>query len=289
MTRTDQRRSHGIQWALRIGAAAAFCACSTTDLSSLTEGDDGPPSAEVDADAPADEDAGASDDAATGAHDGEATDGDAAEADAARDAALDASVDAGDVSDADAADAADDDVDAGPSCVWSDFLSPSKAESVKNAKSDSDSTPWSNVAGAMSVDGSFARSTAGHGPSHFLRVTGFGFGVPTEAEIAGVEIEMWRRAEPGEGGSPDVVDDSVKLQLGSSSTSQGDRAKAGKWPTTVAATTYGGEDDTWGETLTADGVDGDGFGAVLAFRNNSFLDARGAVDAVRIRIRYCVQ
>lgn len=286
MTRTDQRRSHGIQWALRIGAATAFCACSTTDLSSLTEGDDGPPSAEVDADAPADEDADASDDAATGPHDGDATDGDAAEADAERDAALDAAGDAGDVSDTDAA---DDDADAAPSCVWSDFLSPSKAESVKNAKSDSDSTPWSNVAGAMSVDGSFARSTAGHGPSHFLRVTGFGFGVPAEAEITGVEIEMWRRAEPGEGGSPDVVDDSVKLRFGTSSTSQGDRAKAGKWPTTVAATTYGGEDDTWGETLTAAIVDGDGFGAVLAFRNNSFLDARGAVDAVRIRIRYCVQ
>lgn len=279
MTNENRRRSNEIRRVFGVGVAAV-CACSATDLSSLTEGDDAPPSSEADADVPVDLDTGTADDGdTTGLPD--ASFHDAAEGDAEVDAATDADSGAGD---ADIGDAAD----AGPSCVWSDFRAPSKTESVKNSKADSDSTSWSNTAGASTVDGSFAHATAEHGPSHFLRVTNFGFDVPTSAEIGGVEVEIWRRVETEGGMSSDVVDDSVKLQLGAASTSQGDRAQSSKWPTTVAATTYGGGDDTWGEILTGAAVDDAAFGAVLSFRNNSFLDARGAVDAVRVRVRFCV-
>lgn len=129
------------------------------------------------------------------------------------------------------------------------------AESVPRAGGPT--IAWSEAEGALTVDGRFARATLGDGEqTQLLRVTGYGFDVPSWAKIKGVVVQLKRQ------GGPLVVDGNIELWLDGKPSSR-PKYMSTAWPSAVGTHHYGQEVDTWGDDLTPEMVSRLGFGTEI--------------------------
>jgi hypothetical protein len=145
---------------------------------------------------------------------------------------------------------------------------------------------WSAPSSARSVDGQFATVTLGPDQgSELLRVTDFGFALPSTATIKGVVVELQRQAS-----DQGIVDGNVELWLDGQESARPKYVVTG-WPTTIVGTHhYGQATDTWGDPLTPALVAAPGFGVELWARHQddagaASLEAR--VESMRITLYYC--
>jgi hypothetical protein len=143
--------------------------------------------------------------------------------------------------------------------------------------------PWTNADGAREADGAFATADLATGEeTEELVVTDFGFSIPPDALVTGIEIELKRQAPSG-----GVTDGALHLVLDGAE-SPGSHTYDAAWPASIVGThKYGTELDLWGMTLTSADVASPTFGAAIYAKK---LDPGGLanVDAVRLFVNYCL-
>lgn len=125
------------------------------------------------------------------------------------------------------------------------------------------------------------------GRTHYLKASGFGFSIPTDASICGVQVEIEKRAG-GLGIGAWVRDDQVRLVKGGT-VSGNNMAVAGLWSGTEAYHAYGGSTNvvtTWGTGLTHADVNSSNFGVAVAaeFEGLAILLPSVQVDNIRVTV-----
>lgn len=161
-----------------------------------------------------------------------------------------------------------------PSVAANDSSAGTMAWSVPNNSKVSD-----NAHSRSTVDGGSGDST------QYLKVTGFGFSIPSDATINGIKVQAEGLIElpNGESGtslySPRIVkggsigstDPSVKQTFGGSE----------------AYKTYGSETELWGQSWSPSDINASDFGFALRISISSGIIAYGvAVDHIRITVYY---
>lgn len=120
--------------------------------------------------------------------------------------------------------------------------------------------------------------------SQYLYLSNFGFAIPLNVDITGVEVQIQRQASPA--GS--VRDYGVYLHNGGSVIRGTNMAKEANWPEFEAGTTYGGQYETWGwgTLLDRDTVNSSSFGLIISAIGNSASAGTAQIDYVSMRIYY---
>jgi hypothetical protein len=115
-----------------------------------------------------------------------------------------------------------------------------------------------------------------------LVVEDFGFEVPDDARIDGIEVEVSRAASNADS----VVDDEITLFFDEPIGEP--RAYTDvPWPAAVSSVTYGGPLELWGAALTAEQVNSPSFGAAVSVRYlGEAGGARAYLDHVQITVYY---
>ena len=123
-----------------------------------------------------------------------------------------------------------------------------------------------------------------HQYSEYLQGTQYGFGVPADATITGIEVKINRLAV---GPPPSIYDTEVSLVI--NDVVVGDnKASALPWPSSFTIVTYGGPTDLWGTSWTPAQINSDGFGVVLAANrgNQGQSDKYATVDTMQITVYF---
>jgi hypothetical protein len=144
---------------------------------------------------------------------------------------------------------------------------------------------WSNPSGGLKVDGQFAEAPLGVGEqTELLRVTGYGFKIPSNVSIKGVVVQLKRQ------GGTTVVDGNIELWLDGVAS---DRPKfiASGWPSKIGTHHYGQEVDTWGNDLTPALINQPGFGSEIWAKRREDAGATGTaladIESLIVTIWYC--
>ncbi|MFN9476459.1 hypothetical protein [Acidovorax sp.] len=94
----------------------------------------------------------------------------------------------------------------------------------------------------------------------YLRATNYGFGIPANAQLNGIEVKVAKAATGGTAGQ--ITDDTVQLVLNGAA--QGSNLASGTaWPSTETVATYGGPANMWGTNLSASQINNSTFGVQL--------------------------
>lgn len=143
-------------------------------------------------------------------------------------------------------------------------------------------TSWENPSNAKASDNSRATVASG-GITHYLKATGFGFAIPSEAMIAAIVVSI----EKSQTGECSVTDKAVRLVKGGVIGTT-DRAEKGEvWSNiTDLYSNYGG--DLWGESWTPADINASTFGAAIAADilqiEGKTMSAR--IDHIKIAVYY---
>lgn len=140
---------------------------------------------------------------------------------------------------------------------------------------------WLTPNNAQISDDLYATATLTLGTtSNYLRVTGFGFSIPTGAKILGIKAEI----EKSYIGVNAPTDNSVKIIKSNNIPGGSERGKSGAWTTTDTYYTYGGPTDLWGTSWNSSNINNSGFGVAISATNTSAGTAQ--VDHVRMTVYY---
>jgi hypothetical protein len=117
--------------------------------------------------------------------------------------------------------------------------------------------------------------------SHYLKLTDFGFSIPEDATIQGIEVDV-----TGYASNEGVTDYSVKLVKDGEIVGT-DGSNSTDWPQEVCDMVHGGASDLWGSRWTPDDINSPGFGVALSVINNASKSLRlPGVDCVEITVYY---
>ena len=141
---------------------------------------------------------------------------------------------------------------------------------------------WTNPANSAASDNVYATAAMTNGTtSHYLLDLNWGFTIPNTAVIRGVQVTVERSATVA-----GLVSDSGVYLKGSGSVLGNNRAQAGTWGTGDTVITYGGDNDTWGATLTPNGANGPGGSVGVAISVTSTGTSTARIDAVTMKVFY---
>ena len=148
------------------------------------------------------------------------------------------------------------------------------------------SEPWVNPSEITTPGSTYATVNLYHLHlvSNYLQASQYGFTIPSEASILGIEVVFNRSASAH---NPSISDNSVRLVRAGAPVGD-DKAIDAPWPSTLGLATYGGPEDLWGTTWTPEQVNSTDFGVVLsAQRDNNGNNSRIAtVDSMQITVYY---
>lgn len=139
---------------------------------------------------------------------------------------------------------------------------------------------WTSTTNVFAVDGSSAvvNFIGGGDSSNYLKVTGFGFAIPTTAVIDGIQMEYLRS------GSNAAVASIKALKASSPIGSEMADFAGDFYPSAgLAWFTYGGGTNLWGATWTPAEINNSGFGVQIA-AFNTHGGGSASIDAVRITV-----
>lgn len=159
---------------------------------------------------------------------------------------------------------------------------------ASTAGSGTGSRAWQNVASdgstlqAQDGNAAFSGTSASSGTTDWLLATNFGFNIPADATIRGIDVKLlkWATA-PGTGYA---VDSNVALIQGGSIAGTNMADTSTPWPSRPAFKHYGGDGAGWGLTWTPAGINSSAFGVAIA----ASLEAETTVyvDAITVTIYY---
>lgn len=152
------------------------------------------------------------------------------------------------------------------------------------------SATWSTPVGADESDDTYANlffGSSGTQISAFLKVTNFGFSIPSGATIDGIVVEIERQDIYGSVNAT-TKDHTVQLYKGGTNqgTNKADTSTAWSAETFV---TYGSSSDLWGLSFSDTDINDSGFGVGLAVTQNILAKgpSTGAeVDLIQITVYY---
>lgn len=125
--------------------------------------------------------------------------------------------------------------------------------------------------------------------SNYLIGKGFGFNVPSEAAIVGIQVVYYRKNGISFS-TNNIRDFEIKLTSGGTIFTT-NKAVASNWPTLTGyqTATYGGIADTWSRSWTPAEVNSPTFGAVMRVQcTDDSNPARAEVDYVQISVYYTI-
>ena len=142
---------------------------------------------------------------------------------------------------------------------------------------------WNNVNNIFQInDGQYSQVSLSNGQiSRYLRAGNFGFAVPANSVINGIEVRIHRMGNISSGG---IIDNVVTLVKGTAIVGANKANTGTIWNTSFETITYGGPTDLWGTTWTADEIN-----SVLATQISvrSTANSRVAyVDNIRITVYF---
>lgn len=155
---------------------------------------------------------------------------------------------------------------------------------------------WGIAGGAVSLidgvsapDGKSADSSPGitsPSGSDYLKCTGYGFAVPSNATIAGIAVDILKREVTSTGEFRDLE---LKLLKGGAIQAANRADTSNPWVTnTFTWHTYGGASDLWGTTWTPADVNASNFGCVFSVVNSHLTSRDAQVDTIRMTVYYTV-
>ena len=155
---------------------------------------------------------------------------------------------------------------------------------------------WQNYSNAAASDNSYTKANLNdtnasqtYTISHYLKATNFGFNIPSNATIKGVEVKIERKASDLQNGN--VVDNKISL-VQSGRVGISNKAHLLEfWPGEDASVYYGSDTDLWGTTLTPADVDAVDFGVVISAGlvksdNSTTGSATANIDNMTITVTY---
>jgi hypothetical protein len=145
---------------------------------------------------------------------------------------------------------------------------------------------WSNPGNITTAGSPYATaSLTTSANSEYLEGTGYGFSIPTNATISGIQVTINRQSSANTGGNS-INDVTVSLIKGGTITGS-NKATTTDWPTSLGTATYGGTSDLWGTTWTPADINASNFGVALSAVNQSSFSSRTAtVDYMQISVTY---
>ncbi len=144
---------------------------------------------------------------------------------------------------------------------------------------------WINPGNITAADSNSATVTLNGATSHYLEGTNYGFTLPANATINGIQVTVGRY-ESGLSSGNDVRDSVVSLMKSGTLIGSNKGATSTEWPTANTAASYGANNDLWGTTWTADDINATGFGVALSA--NSVNNRIASVDYMQIAVTYTV-
>ncbi len=144
---------------------------------------------------------------------------------------------------------------------------------------------WTNPDAVKASDNAYATvAFAGSALvlSEYLWTRSFGFQLPTNASVDGIEVAIERRLQNN--GMSSVSDDAVQLLKAGTLTGQN---RSSTWQLNDTYATFGSGTDTWGTTWTAAEINSVNFGLAVALEAfGSTIGVTAYVDHIRIRVHY---
>jgi MSHA biogenesis protein MshQ len=144
---------------------------------------------------------------------------------------------------------------------------------------------WTTLTGPVGSDNAYATASVNDGETtHYLKCTGYGFVIPSDAIIEGITVGVERFA-----GSTNLRDAAMKI-VKSGVIGATDKSNTGTYPTSDPNTydNHGGATDLWGETWTSADINSSNFGVALASRksDNNGGSRTISVDHMTISVAY---
>ena len=143
---------------------------------------------------------------------------------------------------------------------------------------------WSNPGNITTALAPFTTVSLGNSASDYLQATNYGFNIPTNATIKGIQVTINRQSNSNNSGQS-IHDDVVQLIKGGVITG-GDKATSADWPTTLGQATYGAVNDLWGTTWTPAQINASNFGVALSIESESNQNRTGTVDYIQVTVTY---
>jgi hypothetical protein len=146
---------------------------------------------------------------------------------------------------------------------------------------------WNNVDSAKVSDNFYAyASFTSTATSHYLKMTNFGFSIPTGATIFGILVEKEQSLHQ----SDDYISDNiVSIVKADGSIGSTNKAIAGRWLFAESYISHGGSTDLWGESWTPADINDADFGVAISI-NGQLADlgssSSARIDHVRITVYY---
>ena len=145
-------------------------------------------------------------------------------------------------------------------------------------------TAWTNPGNITADDTSYATVAPGFlGTSETLNGTSYGFAIPANATINGIQVSIMRQSS-STGSGFSIRDSSVRLIKGGTITGD-NKAIAADWPNSMAAANYGSTSDLWGTTWTPAEINAANFGVALAVVDEG-ASRTASVDYMQITVTY---
>jgi hypothetical protein len=151
-----------------------------------------------------------------------------------------------------------------------------------NLRTQSNRRDWLNPSNALRLDALVALvpSMLAGNESHYLNVVDFGFDVPTQARITGIETEVTRKSSRG----GKIRDFAVRLYAaGYSNANRGNLNQV--WTDQTTTIVYGGSSDLWDSSWTPQQINSVTFGIAFAVDVAAQTPGYDTVYVDRIRAR----
>jgi hypothetical protein len=169
--------------------------------------------------------------------------------------------------------------------VYADMLGPSYPHTASTFGSGG--VDWNNPGRIKADDGLNATVNLPFplGDSNHLSASNYGFAIPTNATITGIEVAIERKSSAATLGLS-VKDKVVKLIKNGSPVGE-DKSTSTNWTTTFHVAHYGSPTDLWNTTWTPEDINAENFGVSLSVRSEALLTPRiASVNYVRVTVSY---
>lgn len=168
---------------------------------------------------------------------------------------------------------------------WGQTAGPNIAKAGNNVNGPG-SVAWTNPGYITADDNNYATSTLTPGQTtEYLQGTDFGFSIPSNATIIGIQVTIMRQSSSSGGGNS--INDADLYLLKTGAIVGSDKATTTDWPTSMGTATYGGASDLWGTTWTPADINETNFGVTLSAITQATSSNRTAsVDYMQITVTY---
>ena len=163
--------------------------------------------------------------------------------------------------------------------------SPAAAANCTSVAAPGFTVNWTNPGRAISSNNSWAQANLDGTTSRLLQCLNYGFTVPAQAKVVGIQVNVERRSNRiTDGGSHDAA---MRIVQGGA-IGVVDRSTGTTYPTADATEAHGGPADLWGLAWTAADVNAANFGAAFAATKPSSAGPAHQirVDHIQIAVTY---